>query len=56
MYEDLRNAIKLLKEYCTSHRCSDCPLKRAVCDRAINAPICYSLERFDDNVEEIEGE
>lgn len=54
MYEDLRNAIKLLKEYCKSRRCSDCLLYHAACNKA--TPLSYSLERFDENVKELESD
>lgn len=56
MYEDLRNAIKLLKEYCKTHRCSNCPLYHAVCHKAAATPLGYSLERFDLNVKELEDD
>lgn len=55
MYEDLRNAVEVLKEYCISHPCIDCPLKMAACNLAVDAPIAYSLERFDENVKELES-
>lgn len=56
MYEDIRNAIEVLKDYCISHLCSDCPMNRAVCRTAIYAPIAYSLECFDENVKELDDD
>lgn len=57
MYNDLRNAVALLKDYCNSHYCRDCPLNHVVC-YGISAPTpCgYSLDIFDRNVKEIEKE
>lgn len=54
MYEDLRNAVKLLKEYCIDHECIGCPLNRVVCQRQF--PCGYPLERFDENVKDLESE
>lgn len=56
MYDDLRNAVALLKDYCNSHYCRDCPLNYVVCDDGIGAtsPCGYSLDIFDRNVKEIE--
>lgn len=56
MYEDLRAAVELLKEYCVDHRCCECPLCHVIChvNNAIN-PCSYSLPRFDLNVEELES-
>ena len=57
MYEDLRAAVELLKEYCVNHECIGCPLHRVICHtgNVIN-PCSYSLPRFDLNVEEIESD
>ncbi len=54
MYEDLRKAVKLLKEYCKSHKCYNCPLYHAACNTA--TPLGYSLKRFDENVKELEND
>jgi len=57
MYEDLRAAVELLKEYCINHECVGCPLFRVIChgNNMIN-PCSYSLPRFDLNVKEIESD
>ncbi len=58
MFEDLRNAVEVLKEYCSHHNvwCIDCPLYRAVCYITTGSPAAYSLERFDENVKELEDD
>lgn len=56
MYEDLRNAVKLLKEYCINHECIGCPLLRVLCGTPAYGPSAYSLEQFDENVKELEDD
>ena len=56
MYEDLRAAVELLKEYCINHECVGCPLHRVICHIGLNNPCSYSLPRFEMNVKEIESE
>lgn len=54
MYNDLRNAVKILKDYCTEREfCRDCPLYRVTCYAGYINPNAYSLLRFDLNVKEI---
>lgn len=54
MYEDLRNAVKLLKEYCINHECVGCPLNHVSCYASCVTPAGYSLDKFDKNVKELE--
>ncbi len=54
MYEDLRNAVQLLYSYCITHTCNCCPLYRSACYMPTGCPAAYSLERFDENVKELE--
>lgn len=57
MYEDLRNAVEVLKNYCTDREfCRDCPLHRVTCHAGYINPNAYSLLRFDLNVKELESE
>lgn len=55
MYEDLRNAVKLLKEYCSNHECVGCPLNHVSCYASCVIPAGYSLDKFDKNVKELES-
>lgn len=53
MYEDLRNAVELLKNYCADRDdCVGCPLDYAICGNNVT-PAFYSLLRFDNNVKKI---
>lgn len=56
MHEDLRNAVKLLKDYCINHTCANCLLDRVVCYDDYPFPYEYSLSRFDHNVKELEND
>lgn len=56
MYEDLRNAVQLLYSYCITHTCNSCPLYHSACNMTTGCPAAYSLERFDENVKELEDE
>lgn len=56
MYEDIRNAVKLLKEYCINHKCERCLLDLVVCHDDYPFPYEYSLSRFDKNVKKLEDE
>lgn len=53
MHENLRKAIKLLKDYCINTPCIDCPLKYVLCRTHVLAPLEYSLDQLDENVQEI---
>lgn len=55
MFEDLRNAVKLLQNCCNNHDCVKCPLNNSVCHYYL-IPADYSLERFDENVKELEND
>ena len=56
MYNKLRAAIELLKDYCINTLCSECPLNHVLCCTFCSSPSGYSLERFDENVQELESE
>ena len=57
MYEDLRAAVEVLRDYCTEREyCIDCPLNHVICHNGSINPISYSLSRFDRNVQEMKGE
>lgn len=54
MYEDLRAAVEVLKNYCTEREyCTGCPLNHVVCHNGSINPIGYPLPRFDRNVKEL---
>ena len=57
MYEDLRAAVALIKDYCNSHYCRDCPLNHVVCSViSVASPCGYSLDIFDRNIKKLENE